>query len=243
MAQVNLSGQTIDEAKELCRVTEQREWVKEQIIELRKIRDNIEYYDDLSREPRDEYGNYPFELEREVLGAWWYCNHIIGWDNIIPYFDPSKEYSPMTYAGTAENECMATSLRDCFLAVRRDGVKWDKAHALKRLNKAIEEYEKDLEKPMEDKMDKIKPKFTIEEVGIYDDDYSDEVPYEDELEPFQDGAPLSEYDEADEDEQEEYRNDRADMDKCVPESKSYIKSVHVQRGGVVDKAQAKLGGW
>lgn len=241
MAQVNLSGQTIDEAKEQARQDEQREWIKEQIIKLCKIRDNIEYYDNLSKEPRDEYGNYPFELEREVLGAWWYCNHIMGWDNNIPYFDPSKEYSPMTYAGAAENECMADMLRDCFLAVRRDGVRWDKAHALKRLNKAIEEYEKDLVDPnpirlssasvVEDKMKK--PNFSIEEVGVYDDD----------VEGFQDGAPLSEYDEADEDEVDEYVNDRADMDKCVPESKSYIKSVHVQRNGVVDKAQAKLGGW
>lgn len=72
-----------------------------------------------------------------------------------------------------------------------------------------------------------KPKFSIEEVGIYDDD----------VEGFQDGEPLTEYDGADEDEQEEYL-DRADIDKCVPGPKSYIKNVHVK-----DKAQAKLREW
>lgn len=196
MAQVNLSGESIEEAKERERQTQQRDWVMKQVVELKAIRDNIEYYDNLSREPRDEYGHQPFYLERHILGAWWYCNHIVGWDNNVPYYDPSKEYVPMVYSGAAENGCMADSIRDCFLAVRRDGVKWDKAFALRRLDKAIESYERDLVDPnpvrlssarvvKEDKMETEmvieKPNFSIEEVGIYDDeDYDTEPTGEDE---------------------------------------------------------------
>jgi hypothetical protein len=79
----------------------------------------------------------------------------------------------MDYDGVPLVDCMADSIRDCFLAVRRDEVAWDKEHAIRRLNKAIEEYERALAlpKPAEDKM----ADWSIEEVGVYDDDDDDEV--------------------------------------------------------------------
>ena len=143
MAQVNLAGVDVAEAEKIESELNNRRWQKEfyeqQLDTLRHIRDNMEYYDELSKEPLDEDGRPDFELEK-IMGAWWYCNHIVGWDNNIPSVDDFN----YLYDDIPNNECMADSIRDCRLEVRRGDVKWDKDFAIRRLNRAIEEYDKAL---------------------------------------------------------------------------------------------------
>jgi hypothetical protein len=145
MSQMNLFGVdaevAIEQSKDDAETEAQKEFFRKQITELTEIREMI-VADDLPLEYDD--GTMTFDLKK-VLGAWWYCNHIVGWDNNVPYFDKSKEFSPMDYDDVPNCDLMSDCIRSCFIAVERDGVKWDKEYALRRLNKAIEEYTEDLQ--------------------------------------------------------------------------------------------------
>lgn len=107
----------------------QLDFYKEQLVELEQWKKQIE---------TDDWENKEWEQCQEVMmGEWWYCNHIVGWNNNVP---ADNLYSPCKYPDVPDNDCMASAIRNCFISVRRDKVRYDKAYALERVNKAIESY-------------------------------------------------------------------------------------------------------
>jgi len=140
---IGLDGKTLEQRQQDERDNWQRKFFVDELARLDEIRTNIDYYDGLSKETSPD-GDW-FELKK-LMGSWWYCNHIEGWDNKVPHKDTSKEFSPCTYDSIPASDLMSDCIRDCFISVDRDGVKWDKEYALRRLNKAIEEYQKEVDK-------------------------------------------------------------------------------------------------
>lgn len=222
MAQVNLAGVGVEEAAKKEREQLDLYWKKrfyeETLNELRRIRDNIEYYDDLAHQPLGDDGLPDFELEK-IMGAWWYCNHIVGWNNEVPYQDKSREVV-CGYDDVPDNELMADSIRSSLFPTRRDGIMWDKEYAIHRLNRAITEYEKDLADLPKLEDENMKPNFSISETELYEDDDEFEEPSED--------------------------DDTGEADTGVYHGQ--ISTIYdtdkVRRGPkALDKAQVKLGQW
>lgn len=142
LQQLDLFGRTKQEKEQEERDNNQKEFFKEQIEQLKEVRTKIieNEYDT----EKDEDGDYDFTFVSEVLSCWWYCNHIQGWNNNVPC---EKElYCGSAYDDVPQNAFLANCIRDCHLCVTRDGVIWDKEFALIRIEKAIEEYEKELKK-------------------------------------------------------------------------------------------------
>ena len=119
----------------------QRDFYMEQIVELVNIRAGI-LNGTIAPIVENEEGSNWEEVHKfnRMLGSWWYCNHIAGWDNNIP----STDDFCFEYKGIPDNELMANSIRDCFLAVGKGCVSWNKDFAIRRLDRAIIDYEKSL---------------------------------------------------------------------------------------------------
>lgn len=142
MPQMLLGGDGIVAPKtdEETRREEETEFYKKELEELRQAKNRI-----LSEEPPlDENGEIDWDWRRNILGKWWYCNHITGWNNNVP---SERKLFVGEYDDVPPNDFMADCIRDCFVSVERDGVKYDKAFALERVNKAIDNYEALLKNP------------------------------------------------------------------------------------------------
>lgn len=163
MKQLNLFGISVEKREEQEREKRQLEFYQAEHNRLVGIRGILIYSKSKEKIQLGNWDNFEFKFDKngelyfdddfekkKFLGEWWYCNHIKGWNNNVPAEDL---YVPCVYDGVAQNELMSETIRDCFISVERDNVRYDKKFAIERLDKAIEGYDK-LIKELEHKLKK-----------------------------------------------------------------------------------------
>lgn len=145
--QLTLFGKTIAQQEEDEREEYRLEFYKSEWARLKVIREilikgkGIIDIDGAKIKIKNGEPIFPDMWERKkFLGEWWYCNHIKGWNNNLPIKDNSC-LGNIKYDDVPGCELMSHSIRDCFISVERDGVRWNRDYCLERLNKAIESYE------------------------------------------------------------------------------------------------------
>lgn len=159
MSQLNLFGDTKEQEAEKQREKYQMEFFKEELSELKKIKEVVEngngiiiLDEDCNCEIEFKEGNPSFLgkeddwhflwLKKKFLGEWWYCNAIKGWNNNTP--QEKNLYEANDYDEVPKCDLMSESIRSCFVSVDRDEISWDKDYCLDRLSTAIECYEKEI---------------------------------------------------------------------------------------------------
>ena len=152
--QLTLSNKTLKEEENSKREGFRIEFLKEELNRLKEILKIVSLGEGIIKIDGAEIifkeGN-PINItlkegwweRKKFLGEWWYCNHIKGWNNDLPIRDKDIINK---YDDVPENDLMSNCIRNCFISVDRDGVRWDRKYCIERLKQAIKSYEELLEK-------------------------------------------------------------------------------------------------